>query len=120
MRKGRRSAIPSPTPSIACRWGNKWGNMPHRFQPISADLDFVKTALDRAPHSPAGPQARAHNPKVAGSNPAPAIGRKPCKSGVLAQTTGRKMASGATPGATRGPREVDPALEIGPPVHQRS
>src|SRR3954471_22915040 len=30
------------------------------------------------------------------------------------------MASGATPGATRGPREVDPALEIGPPVHQRS
>jgi GNAT superfamily N-acetyltransferase len=42
-------------------WGNEWGNMTHRFQPISADLDFVKTALNRAPHSPAGLLARAHN-----------------------------------------------------------
>jgi hypothetical protein len=25
-------------------WGNKWGNMPHRFQPISADLDLAETA----------------------------------------------------------------------------
>lgn len=60
-------------PAQLARWGNKWGNMPHRSQPIPADLDFVKTALDRALHSPAGPQARAHNPKVAGTNPAPAM-----------------------------------------------
>ena len=25
-------------------WGNNWGNMPHRFQPISADLDLAETA----------------------------------------------------------------------------
>lgn len=25
-------------------WGNKWGNMPHRVQPIPADLDLAKTA----------------------------------------------------------------------------
>jgi len=25
-------------------WGNKWGNMPHRFQPIPAGLDPLKTA----------------------------------------------------------------------------
>jgi hypothetical protein len=24
--------------------GNKWGNKPHGFQPISADLDLAKTA----------------------------------------------------------------------------
>jgi hypothetical protein len=23
-------------------WGNKWGNMPHRSQPIPADLDLAK------------------------------------------------------------------------------
>jgi hypothetical protein len=28
--------------SISARWGNKWGNMPHRSQPIPADLDFAK------------------------------------------------------------------------------
>jgi hypothetical protein len=28
----------------AIPWGNKWGNMPHRFQPISADLDLAETA----------------------------------------------------------------------------
>jgi hypothetical protein len=26
-------------------WGNKWGNMPHRFQPISADLDPAENRL---------------------------------------------------------------------------
>jgi hypothetical protein len=26
------------------RWGNKWGNTPHRSQPIPADLDLAKTA----------------------------------------------------------------------------
>ena len=43
---------------------------------------------------------RAHNPKVAGSNPAPAISRKPRKCGVFvfleAQTKGFKIAHGAT------------------------
>ena len=38
---------------------------------------FAKTALDRALRSPAALQARAHDPKVAGSNPAPAIGQYP-------------------------------------------
>jgi hypothetical protein len=42
--------------------------MPHRFQPIPADLDLAKTALDRAPQIPAESAGRAHNPKVAGSN----------------------------------------------------
>jgi hypothetical protein len=26
------------------RWGKKWGKKPHRFQPISADLDLAETA----------------------------------------------------------------------------
>jgi hypothetical protein len=76
-------------------WGNKWGNMPHRFQPISADLDSAKTALESALRSPADLKAKAHNPKVAGSNPAPAIGRKARKCGpfsfVVLQTTGCKI-----------------------------
>jgi hypothetical protein len=25
-------------------WGNKWGNVPHRLQPIPADLDPGETA----------------------------------------------------------------------------
>lgn len=25
-------------------WGKKWGKVPHRFQRISAELDFTKTA----------------------------------------------------------------------------
>jgi hypothetical protein len=25
-------------------WGNEWGNTPHRFQPISADLDLAEAA----------------------------------------------------------------------------
>jgi len=25
-------------------WGNRWGNMPHRFQPIPADLDLAESA----------------------------------------------------------------------------
>jgi hypothetical protein len=33
-------------------WGNKWGNTPHRFQRIPADLDLA----NRAPRSPAGPR----------------------------------------------------------------
>jgi hypothetical protein len=59
------------------RWGNKWGNTPHRLQPISAELDPAETALERAPLSPADLQAQSHNPKVAGSNPAPAIEKGP-------------------------------------------
>ncbi len=30
-------------------WGNKWGNMPHGFQPIPADLDLAKP-LETVPH----------------------------------------------------------------------
>jgi hypothetical protein len=26
------------------RWGKKWGKVPHRSQPIPADLDFAETA----------------------------------------------------------------------------
>jgi hypothetical protein len=26
-------------------WGNKWGNMPHKFQPISTWLDLVENCL---------------------------------------------------------------------------
>ena len=44
--------------------------MPHRFQPIPADLDFAETALESALPSSADLKAKAHNPKVAGSNPA--------------------------------------------------
>ena len=55
---------------VASCWGKKWGKNPHRSQPIPADLDLAKTALDRAPRSPAdsrfgliiGPSYR--NPKV--------------------------------------------------------
>ena len=65
------------------RWGNEWGNMPHVSQPISTELDLAETALERAPRSPAALTDNAHNPKVAGSNPAPAMRRKPCKCGVL-------------------------------------
>src|SRR5260221_3470386 len=54
-------------------WGKKWGKKPHRLQPIPADLDLAKTARNRASRSPAEPPVRAHNPKVAGSNPAPAM-----------------------------------------------
>jgi hypothetical protein len=46
------------------RWGKKWGKVPHRFQPISADLDLEKTALDRAPRSPADLKVRAHKRTV--------------------------------------------------------
>jgi hypothetical protein len=28
---------------IPC-WGNEWGNMPHRFQPISTSLDLPISA----------------------------------------------------------------------------
>jgi hypothetical protein len=38
--------------------------MPHRFQPIPADLDLAETALERAPQCPAETAGRAHNPKV--------------------------------------------------------
>src|SRR4051794_2222598 len=69
--------------SKSVRWGNEWGNMPHRFQPIPADLDFAETALESALPSSADLKAKAHNPKVAGSNPAPAISRKPRKCGVF-------------------------------------
>lgn len=27
---------------------DRWGNKPHRSQPIAAELDFAKTALERA------------------------------------------------------------------------
>jgi hypothetical protein len=27
-----------------CSWGKNWGKVPDRFQPISADLEFAKTA----------------------------------------------------------------------------
>gem|GEM_PF-7006149 len=30
--------------SVEGCWGNKWGNMTHRFQPISADLDLGESA----------------------------------------------------------------------------
>jgi hypothetical protein len=56
-----------------CRWGNKWGNRPHGFQVISSDLVIAKTALESPPRIPAGLWGRPHNPKVAGSNPAPAM-----------------------------------------------
>lgn len=65
------------------RWGNKWGNMPHGFQVISGDLAPAETALESPPGIPAGLWGRTHNPKVAGSNPAPAIGRKPRICGVF-------------------------------------
>jgi hypothetical protein len=32
------------TSPVTRRWGNKWGNMPHRSQPIPAGLDPAKTA----------------------------------------------------------------------------
>jgi hypothetical protein len=55
MRSSAARTLRTPCPDIrelgvdgraeeALRWGNKWGNMPHRFQPISADLDLAKTA----------------------------------------------------------------------------
>lgn len=31
-------------PSGHLAWGNKWGDMPHGFQPIPADLDLLKVA----------------------------------------------------------------------------
>src|SRR4029077_10193746 len=36
-----------------------WGKKSHVFQPIPAELDLAKTALDRAPRSPAGLSVRA-------------------------------------------------------------
>jgi hypothetical protein len=39
-----------PRLAVDCRtwsyesWGNNWGNMSHRFQPISADHDLPETA----------------------------------------------------------------------------
>lgn len=43
---GRRGASSSNCPVLRFRhcWGNEWGNMPHRPQPIPADLDLAKTA----------------------------------------------------------------------------
>jgi hypothetical protein len=29
---------------LKASWGNKWGNMPHRFQPVPAGLDLPETA----------------------------------------------------------------------------
>lgn len=31
-------------PAKPSSWGKKWGKKPHRFQPISADLDLAETA----------------------------------------------------------------------------
>jgi hypothetical protein len=36
--------IQTGSKSVEGRWGNKWVNMPHRFQPISADLDLAESA----------------------------------------------------------------------------
>jgi hypothetical protein len=73
LRDIRLSSVHSTFEASRVRWGNEWGNMPHRSQPIPADLNFVETALESALRSPADLKAKAHNPKVAGSNPAPAI-----------------------------------------------
>jgi hypothetical protein len=35
---------PDSHPLPGSGWGNKWGNKPHRVQPIPADLDLAKTA----------------------------------------------------------------------------
>jgi hypothetical protein len=40
---GYSTITPGRLPPRAC-WGNKWGNKPHRLQPIPADLDLAKTA----------------------------------------------------------------------------
>jgi len=29
---------------VSSDWGNKWGNMPHRFQPIRAGCESPETA----------------------------------------------------------------------------
>ena len=70
-----RSAMRNEAEAI--RWGKNWGKKPHKFEPIPADIDLAKTALESAPPSPADRPVKAHNPKVAGSNPAPAIGEGP-------------------------------------------
>jgi len=30
--------------ALSISWGNEWGNMPHRFQPISTSLDLANSA----------------------------------------------------------------------------
>ena len=60
--------------------------MPHRFETIPDELDPPETALESPPRCPDALQARAHNPKVAGSNPAPAMV-------PLATTSSRLVAS---------------------------
>ena len=68
---------------------------------IPADPSRSRSGENRlkpCPTYPSGSLVRAHNPKVAGSNPAPAISRKPRKCGVFVclrlQTTECKMAHG--------------------------
>jgi hypothetical protein len=36
--------MPLEAPRPRFGWGNKWGNKPYGFQPISADLDLAETA----------------------------------------------------------------------------
>jgi hypothetical protein len=47
--------------------------MPHGSRTIPTELDRPEAALESALRRPAALQARTHNPKVAGSNPAPYI-----------------------------------------------
>ena len=49
---------------VLAGWGNKWGNRPHVSQPIPAELDLPKTALESAPRIPAGLWGRTHNRTV--------------------------------------------------------
>jgi hypothetical protein len=53
------------------------GQRAHGSQPVSARPDLAETALESALRIPVRLLDNAHNPKVAGSNPAPAMRRKP-------------------------------------------
>ena len=57
--------------------GQQEGNRPRRTPTIPNELAGRKPAFQSTPTHSTGPLASSHNPKVAGSNPAPAIRWKP-------------------------------------------
>jgi hypothetical protein len=69
------------------RLGQRWGNTPHEDQRRSRDFEIARNpsfagrslARDRAEKL----TKTAHNPKVAGSNPAPATTKTPSRQGVF-------------------------------------
>src|SRR5215207_5111573 len=103
FRRPNMAGVARPVRRASC-WGNRWGNMPHGLQPIPDELNPPETALVRCPAAPLG---RAHNPKVAGSNPAPATPGSPANGGVRLRQDSRPPggacpAGQAPPGCARG------------------